>query len=154
VFAILPKIFERAGSFKRGSITGFFTVLVEGDDFNEPIADAVRGILDGHIILSRQLGAAGHYPAIDVLSSISRVANDVATPDQLSAAQKVREALAVYRQSEDLIQLGAYVSGSNAKLDSSIKARERILKFLRQEGRESVTLDQTVKGLCEIAALL
>jgi FliI/YscN family ATPase len=154
VFAILPKIFERAGSFNKGTITGFFTVLVEGDDMNEPIADAVRGILDGHIILSRHLGAAGHYPAIDVLSSISRVATEVATPDHLAAARKVREALSVYRQSEDLIQLGAYVSGSNAKLDSSIKARDRILKFLRQDAHESAPIDQTIKGLSEIAALL
>ncbi len=154
VFAILPKIFERAGAFKQGSITGFFTVLVEGDDFNEPIADAVRGILDGHIILSRQLGAAGHYPAIDVLSSLSRVAPDVAAPDHLNAAQKLREALATYRRSEDLIQLGAYVSGSNAKLDSSIRARDRILKFLRQEPQVKASLDETLRGLSEIAATL
>ncbi len=154
VFAILPKIFERAGCFKQGSITGFFTVLVEGDDLNEPIADAVRGILDGHIVLSRQLGAAGHYPAIDVLSSISRVASDVAAPDHLGAARKLREALALYRHSEDLIQLGAYISGSNAKLDSSIRARERILHFLRQEPHEAASLDQTLKSLCEIASAL
>jgi flagellum-specific ATP synthase len=154
VFAILPKIFERAGSFKQGSITGFFTVLVEGDDFNEPIADAVRGILDGHIILSRHLGAAGHYPAIDVLSSISRVASDIAAPEHLSAAQKIREALATYQHSEDLIQLGAYVSGSNAKLDTSIRARERIMKFLRQEPREKASLDETLKDLTEIASAL
>src|SRR5579884_3349798 len=120
VFAIMPKIFERAGSFKTGSITGFFTVLVEGDDQNEPIADAVRGILDGHIILSRQLASAGHYPAIDVLASISRVAPQVSTPDQMEAARRVREALALYQTSEDLIQLGAYVSGSNPRLDVSI----------------------------------
>lgn len=154
VFAILPKIFERAGNFKQGSITGFFTVLVEGDDFNEPIADAVRGILDGHIILSRQLGAAGHYPAIDVLSSISRVASDVAAPDHLTAARKVREALATYRHSEDLIQLGAYVSGSNAKLDASIRSRDRIMNFLKQEAHEKASLDTTLKDLTEIAAVL
>ncbi len=154
VFAIMPKIFERAGNFKKGSITGFFTVLVEGDDFNEPIADAVRGILDGHIILSRQLGAAGHYPAIDVLSSISRVASDVAAPDHLTAARKVREALATYRHSEDLIQLGAYVSGSNAKLDASIRSRDRIMKFLQQEPHDKASLDTTLKDLTEIAALL
>ena len=154
VFAILPKIFERAGSFRRGSITGFFTVLVEGDDFNEPIADAVRGILDGHIILSRQLGAAGHYPAIDVLSSISRVAPQISSPDQLQAARKVREALACYQSSEDLIQLGAYVSGSNPKLDVSIRARESILSFLRQEPQQKAPLDDTLAGLSQLAAKL
>ncbi len=154
VFSILPKIFERAGSFKQGSITGFFTVLVEGDDFNEPITDAVRGILDGHIILSRQLASAGHYPAIDVLSSISRVASHVAGRDHIAAARKLREALATYHHSEDLIQLGAYVSGSNPKLDSSIKARERILGFLRQNANEKANVDETLKSLAEIASAI
>lgn len=152
VFSILPKIFERAGSFRKGSITGFFTVLVEGDDFNEPIADAVRGILDGHIILSRQLGAAGHYPAIDVLSSVSRVASQVAKKDHLTAARKIRETLATYQNSEDLIQLGAYVSGSNSKLDTSIRARENIIRFLQQEAEEKVSLEDTLAGLAAIAA--
>ena len=108
-FNLLPKVFERAGNFAGGSITGFFTVLVEGDDFNEPICDAVRGILDGHIVLSRELGAAGHYPAVDVLQSVSRVISHVAKPDQVRAAQKIREALSCYQRSSDLIQLGAYV---------------------------------------------
>src|SRR5216117_4509041 len=94
VFSLLPKIFERAGNFRHGSITGFFTVLVEGDDFNEPIADAVRSILDGHIILSRELGAAGHYPAIDVLSSVSRLTSDLAGDEQKNAAAKLRDAMA------------------------------------------------------------
>jgi len=152
VFSILPKIFERAGAFKRGSITGFFTVLVEGDDFNEPIADAVRGILDGHIVLSRQLGATGHYPAIDVLSSISRGASHISTPDHLKAARKIREALAQYQSSEDLIQLGAYVSGSNPKLDTSIRARDNIMKFLRQTPDEKSKLDDTLASLSSIAA--
>jgi flagellum-specific ATP synthase len=154
VFAILPKMFERAGNFRRGSITGFFTVLVEGDDLNEPITDAARGILDGHIVLSRQLGAAGHYPAIDVLSSISRVASRVAPPEHLRAAGKVREAMASYHQSEDLISLGAYVSGANAKLDASIRSRERILNFLRQRPEESTPLSNTVSTMSEIAAAL
>ena len=116
-------MFERAGNFANGSITGFFTVLVEGDDFNEPICDAVRAILDGHIILSRELGAMGHYPAIDVLNSVSRLASRVATPEQREAARKVREALAAYQQSEDLINLGAYAAGSNPTLDAAIRLR-------------------------------
>ncbi len=154
VFSMLPKIFERAGNFKQGSITGFFTVLVEGDDMNEPIADAVRGILDGHIVLSRDLGASGHYPAIDILTSLSRVANDIAPPEQLEAAKKIREALAVYRHSEDLIQLGAYVSGSNARLDSSIRAREKIMNFLRQEPGARSRLDETLNSMIAIAQSL
>ncbi len=152
VFSMLPKIFERAGSFKHGSITGLFTVLVEGDDFNEPIADAVRGILDGHVILSRQLGASGHYPAIDILSSVSRVASQISQPDHLAAVRKVREALACYQNSSDLINLGAYVGGSNPKLDTSIRARESILKFLRQDAGEKSSLPDTLTALATIAA--
>jgi flagellum-specific ATP synthase len=154
VFNLLPKVFERAGSFAKGSITGFFTVLVEGDDFNEPISDAVRGILDGHIVLSRNLGVAGHYPAIDVLSSISRVAPQVAAAQQLEEARKVREALALYQRSEDLIQLGAYVSGSNPRLDVSIRAREGIMSFLRQGAHEKSPLPDTLTGLKQLAAAL
>jgi FliI/YscN family ATPase len=154
VFNLMPKLFERAGAFPRGSITGFFTVLVEGDDFNEPICDAVRGLLDGHIVLSRQLGSAGHYPAIDVLSSVSRVTQQVATPEQLAYAQKVRAAMATYQHSEDLIQLGAYVSGTNTKLDASIKARDRMLGFLRQDSREKSTFEDTLTGLRELAQML
>lgn len=154
VFSILPKMFERAGNFRSGSITGFFTVLVEGDDLNEPITDTARGILDGHIVLSRQLGAAGHYPAIDVLASISRVASQVAEPDHLKFARKLREALSTYQQSEDLISLGAYVSGANPKLDSSIKIRDRVLQFLRQDANEKSELPQTLSRLKEIAGAL
>jgi len=154
VFSILPKMFERAGNFERGTITGFFTVLVEGDDMNEPIADTARGILDGHIILSRQLASTGHYPAIDILNSISRVAPQVSNPEQLAQARKLRAALATYQQSEDLITLGAYVSGSNAKLDSSIRSRERILQFLRQDAREKSEIGQTLGSLKEIAGAL
>jgi FliI/YscN family ATPase len=154
VFNLMPKLFERAGAFPKGSITGFFTVLVEGDDFNEPICDAVRGLLDGHIVLSRQLGSAGHYPAIDILSSVSRVTQQVATPEQLAYAQKVRAAMATYQHSEDLIQLGAYVSGTNTKLDASIKARDRMLGFLRQDSREKSTFEDTLTGLRELAQML
>jgi len=154
VFNLMPRIFERAGAFPNGSITGFFTVLVEGDDVNEPISDAVRGILDGHIVLSRTLGMGGHYPAIDVLASISRVSGQVAERAHLEAARKVRGALALYQHSEDLIQLGAYVSGTNPKLDSSIRARDGILSFLRQGAREKVTMNETLAGLNQLAAAL
>src|SRR6202020_757655 len=121
VFNLLPRILERAGNFQKGSITGFFTVLVEGDDFNEPICDSVRSIIDGHIILSRRLAAAGHYPAIDVMHSISRLASKLAPPEHLAAAVKVRAAIAAYEESRDLIELGAYTSGTNPALDTAIR---------------------------------
>ena len=152
VFQLLPKLFERAGNFKRGSITGFFTVLVEGDDFNEPICDASRAILDGHIILSRELGAMGHYPAIDILNSVSRLASKVASPKQREAARKVRETLASYHQSEDLINLGAYISGSNARIDSAIKVRPQIVEFLRQPPEQAEPLQKTLERLYALAA--
>jgi FliI/YscN family ATPase len=145
VFNLLPKIFERAGNFPQGSITGFFTVLVEGDDFNEPICDAVRGILDGHIILSRELGAAGHYPAIDILHSVSRLASQISTPEQKRAAQKIREALASYHRSEDLINLGAYAAGSNPTLDSAIRARPDLMNFLRQDADAKSSSTETLE---------
>jgi len=154
VFALLPKIFERAGNFHKGSITGFYTVLVEGDDFNEPICDAVRSMLDGHIILSRQLQAEGHYPAIDVLNSISRLTSQIAPEGQLRDARKLREALAVYSRSEDLIQLGAHVQGANPTLDASIRARDQILGFLRQQDREYSPVDKTLEDLHTVASLL
>lgn len=154
VFSMLPRIFERAGCFPNASITGFFTVLVEGDDFNEPICDAVRGILDGHIILSRALGSAGHYPAIDVLSSISRLAPKVADAAQLADMQKVREALALYQNSEDLIQLGAYTAGANPRLDAAIRHRPAILDFLRQGAHQFSSHQDTIARLRSVAALL
>ena len=151
VFHLLPKIFERAGNFARGSITGFFTVLVEGDDFNEPICDAVRAILDGHIILSRQLGAMGHYPAIDILNSVSRLASRVSTPEQSEAARKIREVLAQYQQSEDLINLGAYAAGSNPRLDRAISLRPALLDFLRQAADAAAALPETLSQLAALA---
>jgi len=154
VFALLPKVCERAGNFQNGSITGFFTVLVEGDDFNEPICDAVRAILDGHIILSRELGAAGHFPAIQVLDSVSRLQSELATQEQKENMRKIREALAAYHQAEDLIQLGAYVAGTNPGLDASIKARPRIIDFLRQDSSQACSLDQTLQQLGAVAAQL
>jgi flagellum-specific ATP synthase len=154
VFNLLPKVLERAGNFKRGSITGFFTVLVEGDDFNEPICDAVRGILDGHFILSRQLGSQGHYPAIDILHSVSRLTSAIASKPQQEAARKIRAALAAYRDSEDLIQLGAYVAGSNPGLDASIRLRPELLDFLRQHHQHKSTLEETLSRLWELALRL
>jgi FliI/YscN family ATPase len=154
VFSMLPKLFERAGNFQKGSITGFFTVLVEGDDFNEPICDAVRGLLDGHIVLSRQLGDAGHYPAIDILSSVSRLQSKVSTPEQKEAALRVRESLSIYRNAEDLIQLGAYVAGTNPRLDQTIKARPEEQRFLCQGADVNSSLSETLKQLQEVALAL
>ncbi|HEX6896293.1 MAG TPA: FliI/YscN family ATPase [Bryobacteraceae bacterium] len=153
VFNLLPKIFERAGRFREGSITGFFTVLVEGDDFNEPICDAVRAILDGHIILSRELGAAGHYPAIDVLHSVSRLAPRLYTEDQKQAALKIREAMATHQRSEDLINLGAYASGANPKLDAAIRLRPQLMEFLKQDAAAHSSLDETMGRMRELARL-
>ncbi|MBV8730499.1 MAG: FliI/YscN family ATPase [Acidobacteriia bacterium] len=154
VFNMLPKILERAGNFRRGSITGFFTVLVEGDDFNEPICDAVRAILDGHIILSRELAAQGHYPAIDILHSVSRLTSQIASSGQKDAACKMREALAAYRNAEDLIQLGAYVSGANPVLDSSIQARPELLQFLRQDHAATASFNETLTRMQDLALRL
>ena len=152
VFQLLPKLFERAGNFKHGSITGFFTVLVEGDDFNEPICDASRAILDGHVILSRELASMGHYPAIDVLHSVSRLAGRISSPEHREAARKVREFLAAYQQSEDLINLGAYVSGSNPRIDSAITVRPQILDFLRQTPEEAESIEKTMQRLHTLAS--
>jgi FliI/YscN family ATPase len=154
VFSLLPQIFERAGKFRRGSITGFFTVLVEGDDITEPIADAVRAILDGHIVLSRQLANKGHYPAIDILSSVSRLTSEVASREQREAGMRMREALSTYQQSEDLIQLGAYVSGANPQLDAAIRVRPQMLNFLRQEVEGKSPLVETVTRMQALAKLL
>ena len=154
VFSLLPKICERAGNFAVGSITAFFTVLVEGDDFNEPICDAVRSILDGHITLGRGLGAAGHYPAIEILDSVSRLQSRLASGEECEHARRIREALAIYRQSEDLIHLGAYVSGSNPGLDRAINARSDIMRFLRQGSRDVSSLEDTVRQLGKLAGVL
>ena len=133
VFNLLPRVLERAGNFQKGSITGFFTVLVEGDDFNEPVCDAVRAILDGHIILSRRLAAAGHYPAIDVMHSVSRLCSQLSKPQELQAARKLRDAMATYEESKDLIELGAYAAGTNPRLDAAIRMQPEIAAFLRQD---------------------
>jgi flagellum-specific ATP synthase len=154
VFNLLPKILERAGNFNPGSITGFFTVLVEGDDFNEPICDAVRAILDGHIILSRQLASEGHYPAIDILHSVSRLSSQLSTTGQAGAARRMREALAAYRDAEDLIQLGAYVAGTNPVLDTSIRLRAELLDFLRQGKDSNAAREDTLARMEQLAVLL
>ena len=151
VFNLLPKVLERAGNFRRGSITGFFTVLVEGDDFNEPICDAARGILDGHFTLSRQLAGQGHYPAIDILHSVSRLSSALSTPAQMAAAQKMRQALAAYHDAEDLIQLGAYVAGSNPQLDASIRLRPELIGFLRQDHTTSAPIEETLSRMETLA---
>jgi FliI/YscN family ATPase len=151
VFQMLPKVFERAGNFRKGSITGFFTVLVEGDDMNEPIADAVRGILDGHIVLSRQLGQKGHYPAIDILQSVSRLASRVGCPEQVRAARRLRECLSLLQSTEDLIRIGAYVSGSDVKVDASIRVQDDLNSFLQQLPGERSSMDETVGRMRSLA---
>jgi flagellum-specific ATP synthase len=133
VFAMLPRLLERSGTSAKGSITAFYTVLVDGDDMNEPIADAVRGILDGHIILDRNLANRGHYPAIDVLSSVSRVMNEIVTEEHSSAAERLKRLLTVYSDSEDLINLGAYQRGSNPEIDESISYMSAIKDYTKQK---------------------
>ncbi len=138
VFAMLPKLLERAGTGPTGSITAFYTVLVDGDDMNEPIADAVRGILDGHIVLSRSLANKGHFPAIDVLASVSRVMNDIVPESHQDAANELKRLLSVYRDSEDLINIGAYQRGSNAQIDRAIEHYDAIRAFSTQKTNEKV----------------
>ena len=151
VFTLLPKLCERAGtSANRGTITGLYTVLVEGDDTNEPIADALRSILDGHINLTRDLAAQNHYPAIDVLTSISRVMDDIIDPDQRQYANKLKETMATYRKAEDLINIGAYVSGSNPKIDYAIEMIEKINGYLKQEIDQTTNFDDSISQLAKL----
>ncbi|MEJ2221563.1 MAG: flagellar protein export ATPase FliI [Desulfobacterales bacterium] len=151
VFTLLPKLCERAGtSDNQGSITGLYTVLVEGDDTNEPIADALRSILDGHINLTRDLSTQNHYPAIDVLSSISRVMDDIIGPEHRRHAGKLKETLAVYRKAEDLINIGAYVAGSNPKIDYAIEMIEKINQYLRQDIDETTDFDESISRLAQL----
>ena len=147
VFAMLPKLVERAGRSEKGTITAFFTVLVEGDDRNDPIGDAVRGLLDGHIWLSRKLSTRGHYPAIDAIESISRLMPDICDPEHLKAARAMRRLLGVYLDSEDLISIGAYRAGSNPEIDHAIKMKPLIDKFLQQDVAERAALDETVQNI-------
>jgi flagellum-specific ATP synthase len=151
VFALLPRLLERAGKFSNGgSITGFYTVLVEGDDMNEPISDAVRSILDGHIILSRSLAARNHYPCIDVLNSASRLFSTVAEKEHRDAAGNVRELLAAYEKAEDLINIGAYQLGSNRVIDLAVAHHDEIIGFLKQEKDEVASFQNSIEQLLAI----
>ncbi len=151
VFALLPRLLERAGTTPmRGSVTGFYTVLVEADDMNEPIADAVRAILDGHIVLSRDLASQNHYPSIDVLQSISRLQVSIVEKRQLEAAGKIRETLATYRDARDLVNIGAYVKGSNPKIDYALEHLERINAYLRQDIDEASSFPEAAQKLLEL----
>ncbi len=153
VFGQLPKLLERAGTCQgKGSITGIYTVLVEGDDMNEPIADAVRSIVDGHIILSRDLASQGHYPAIEVMGSVSRCMTDVVPKDQVRAAHRFLEVMATYRRSEDLINIGAYARGSNPKIDNAIGMIDRLTGYLRQPVDEKVSFAESAAQLEAIFA--
>jgi flagellum-specific ATP synthase len=137
VFSLLPRLLERSGMGETGSITGFYTVLVEGDDMNEPVSDAVRGILDGHLVLDRSLATANHFPAIDVLESISRLTRDVCTPEEVELIGEARDLLSVYRKNEDLINIGAYVAKSNPRIDRAVAKYPALMEFLRQDSQAS-----------------
>lgn len=150
VFALLPKLLERAGKFGKGSITAFYTVLVEGDDMNEPISDAVRSILDGHIVLSRDLAAQNHYPCIDILNSASRLFTKITDGEHQRRAGQVRELISAYSKAEDLINIGAYEGGSNPRIDLAIEKHAQINHFLRQSHDESSKLSESINGLMEI----
>jgi len=150
VFSMLPKLLERSGTGVQGSITGIYTVLVDGDDMNEPIADAVRSILDGHIVLSRSIAAQNHYPAIDVLASVSRVMSEIADKNHNVAAQKLRSIMATYREAEDLINIGAYKTGNNVHIDRAIAKIEAVKAFLQQDVYEKMTMDETNARLLAI----
>lgn len=150
VYAEMPKLLERAGNAERGSITGLYTVLVDGDDFNEPITDTARGILDGHIMLSRKLGHKNHYPAIDILQSISRVMSSIATKEHKKAAGDLKNVLATYNEAEDLINIGAYKNGSNKNIDYAIRKIEEVNSFLKQDVYEKYTFEEVVELLSHI----
>jgi len=151
VFSLLPKLLERSGKFTNGSITAFYTVLVEGDDMNDPIADSVRSILDGHIVLDRELATRGHYPCIDVLTSVSRLMSHLVSPELKNAAYEIRDLMATYKKSEDLINIGAYKRGSNPRVDLSIDRNDLINRFLKQRAEEPSQLSITQQQLIELA---
>lgn len=147
VFAVLPKLLERSGTNRKGTITAFYTVLVDGDDFNEPISDTVRGILDGHFILDRNLANKGQFPAVNILKSISRVMNDIVSKEHRQAADRFRELLSSYVDAEDLISIGAYKRGSSKSVDEAIQIYPSILAFLKQQVDEDVSFDEAVGRL-------
>jgi flagellum-specific ATP synthase len=153
VYSLLPKLIERTGTSQKGTITGFYTILVEGDDMDEPVSDAVRGVLDGHIILSRRLAQRNQYPAVDVLDSISRLAPQICSEKVKKAAAYIRQMLAVYTEAEDLINVGAYVKGSNPEIDEAIEKYKDIVNFLKQDIEEKVELTDALKQAGEIAGL-
>jgi flagellum-specific ATP synthase len=150
VFAMLPRLLERAGAGESGTITALYTVLVEGDDMNEPVADAVRGILDGHLVLSRSLAHSNHYPAVDVLESVSRLTRDVCTPEEVELTAKARELLALYRRNEDIVSIGAYQKGASPALDRAIALHEPLRNFLRQRVDEHTPRGDSFRQLKEI----
>lgn len=147
VFALLPRLLERAGTSEAGSITAFYTVLVEGDDMNDPIADSVRGILDGHIVLSRKIAHTGQYPAIDILASVSRVMKEIVTPQHYMAANELKRLMAVYRDAEDLINIGAYKSGANRDIDQAIRYKDTIMRYTGQSVDERSNLEESIEAL-------
>ncbi|MCL6611802.1 MAG: flagellar protein export ATPase FliI [Peptococcaceae bacterium] len=150
VFALLPRLLERSGMGPRGSITAFYTVLVEADDMNDPIADTIRGILDGHIVLSRELASRAHYPAIDILESVSRLMPEIVPGEHYRKAMLVKEKMAVYKQSEDLINIGAYVRGTNPGIDEAIDCYGPVTGFLRQDMNQGFNFDETVEQLNDL----
>lgn len=150
VFGVMPKLLERAGNSEKGSITGLYTVLVDGDDMTEPVTDTARGILDGHIVLSRALANRNQYPAIDILASVSRVMSDIVSPKHKKSAGELKKALAIYRDSEDLINIGAYVKGSNEKIDYAISLIGGILDFIQQSTTESFSFEEVLDNLYNV----
>jgi FliI/YscN family ATPase len=154
VFAMLPNFLERAGTSAKGTVTAMYTVLVEGDDMDEPISDAARSVLDGHVVLSRRLAHRNHYPAVDVLQSVSRCMNDVITPEHAALAGRIRDLMAAYRENEDMIQIGAYASGSNERVDRAIKLHGALGGFLRQGMNERCPFGDTLTRISELDAMV
>ncbi|MBT6052481.1 MAG: EscN/YscN/HrcN family type III secretion system ATPase, partial [Candidatus Scalindua sp.] len=150
VFSVIPKLLERTGITSKGSITALYTVLVDGDDLNEPVSDTVRGTLDGHIILSRKIAAQNHFPAIDLLNSVSRCMIDIVTDDHMKAAQNLRSAYAIYKDAEDMINVGAYVEGKNHKIDYAISKYDNITDYLKQGVTEESLYDKGIGKLLEM----